>query len=97
MRRELTKKEAIGLLPEGESVHTFVTGGFLVGADWSRDDVIEKINEAEKVELSGPFARGMGHGMVIFPPNAKYQSDLLFVETDMKKLNALDPDGGEQE
>ena len=95
MRKELTKEEAIGLLPDGELVHTFINGGFgLVGADWTREDIIDKINTAGRTELTGPMARGTGHGLVIFPPNAKYQSDLLFVETDMEKLEKFDPEGG---
>lgn len=98
MRKELTKEEAIGLLPDGELVHVFINGGFgLVGADWNREDIIEKINTADRTELAGPMARGTGHGLVIFPPNAKCQSDLLFVETDMEKLEKFDPEGEKQE
>lgn len=95
MKKELTKEEAIGLLPDGELVHVFINGVFgLVGADWNREDIIDKINTADRTELTGPMARGTGHGLVIFPPNAKYQSDLLFVETEMEKLEEFDPEGG---
>lgn len=91
-RRILTVEEAISLLPDGESVHTFINGGFgLMGADWNREEIIDRIRGAERREITGPMARGMGHGLVLYPTNAKYQSDLLFVETDKARLDEFDP------
>lgn len=98
MRKELTKEEAIGLLPDGEFVHVFINGGFgLVGADWTREAILDEIDRAARTELTGPMARWMGHGIVLYPPNAKYQSDLLFLETDREKLKEFDPEGEKQE
>lgn len=42
MKKELTKEEEIGLLPDGELVHVFIDCGFgLIGADWDREEVSE--------------------------------------------------------
>lgn len=91
-KRFLSAEEAIILLPDGESVHTFINDCYgLVGADWNRQDIIDKIHGAERREITGPMARGMGHGLALYPPNAKYQSDLLFVETDKARLDEFDP------
>ena len=49
MKYELTYEEAVSLLPEGDSIHTFINGYYgLIGADWSRDDILGKLKEAEK-------------------------------------------------
>ena len=91
-KRILTAEEAISILPDGDSVHTFVNGGFgLMGADLDREDIIDKIRGSDRREVTGPMARGMNHGRVLYPPNTKYQSDLLFVETDKKRLDEIDP------
>lgn len=90
-KRYITPDEAISLLPDGEDVHTFVDNGWLIGADWSREDIIDKINSADVREITGPAARGMGHGLVVYNKSAKYQSDLLFIETDKTRLDAFDP------
>jgi hypothetical protein len=89
----LTVDEAISILPDGDSVHTFRDAAVLLGADWSREDIIDAIQKSERREITGPGARGSGHGLALYPPNAKYHSDILFVETDKKRLDELD--GGE--
>lgn len=44
MRKFITVDEAINLLPEGDYIHTFFNMPFgLLGADWSREDVIERL------------------------------------------------------
>ncbi len=64
-RKVLTTEEAIAMLPDGETVHTFrQAAGMLLGADWKREYVIQAIKD-NKVELSGEVATNMGHGMVI--------------------------------
>lgn len=91
-RRYITPDEAISLLPDGDEIHTFVDNGFsLIGADWSREEIIDKISSSDVRELTGPAARGMGHGLVVYNKSAKYQSDLLFIETDKARLDAFDP------
>ena len=90
-KRMLTAEEAISILPDSDEIHTQIQKGMMfIGADWSREDIIDKIHKSEIREITGPFARGMGHGLVLYNKNAKYQSDLLFVETDKERLDALD-------
>lgn len=91
-RRYLTLEEAISILPDGDVIHTQIQKGMmLIGADWSREDIIDKIQKSERIEITGPHARAMGYGLALCGKNAKYQSDILFVETDKKRLDALDP------
>lgn len=89
----ITADEAIELLPEGENIHTFRQSGLaLIGADWLREEIIDLIRKSDCLELTGGGARSMGHGLATYDHDAKMQSDILFVETDMEKLQALDPD-----
>ena len=89
----ISDDEAIALLPEGEYIHTFRESGLaLIGADWLREEIIELIRKSDCLELTGEGARSMYHGLAIYDHDAKMQSDILFVETDMEKLQALDPD-----
>lgn len=91
-RRYITYEEAAALLPEGEYVHTFINGGFgLMGADWGREEILDKLQHSDIIELTGTQARSMGHGMAAYNKTAKWQSDILFIETDKDKLNAFDP------
>ena len=90
MKTYLTKEQAISVLPEGESVHTFNPGFALVGADWSREDIIDKIQRSDVIELTGEMARSMGRGMCACNNDAKYWGDVLFIETDEEKLKALE-------
>ena len=94
MRKFITVDEAINLLPEGDYIHTFFNMPFgLLGADWSREDVIDKFKTSDKIELTGEQARGLGHGLAAYNNDTKKQSEILFVETDMKKLLSFDPEG----
>ena len=96
MRRFITADEAIALLPEGDEIHTFYQmGGALVGADWDRADILQKLVECDKIEIAGDQARAMGHGLAVYRSDSKWQSEVLFVETDEKKLNAFDPVEGQ--
>lgn len=90
MKKYLTKEEATSVLPQGDSIHTFYNQGFgLVGADWSREDIIDKIQKSDIIELTGPQARGLSHGICAYDKNA-YLSDVLFIETDESKLSVID-------
>lgn len=95
VRIYLTVEEAIDLLPDSESIHTFINCAFgLIGADWSHEDLVEKISVVDYREVTGKTARGMNHGLALWNDGCM-QSDILFVETDMKKLNALYPGGND--
>ena len=60
-------------------VHCFVDAHpVLLGTEWPIEDVRKALNDAEHIELGGELCRGMGHGIVVFSKNCKYQSDLHF-------------------
>ena len=91
IKRYLSVDEAVSILPDAEEIHTNIQKGMVfIGADWSREEIIDKIKKCQIRELTGPVARGMNHGLVLYNRDAKYQSDLLFVETDKAKLDAFD-------
>ena len=91
MRTYITIEQAISVLPDGDTVHTFYNPGFgLVGADWSKEDITDKLRSSDIIELTGPSARGMGHGICAYSKDAKYQSDILFIETDEARASALE-------
>ena len=61
-------EKALAMLPDGEEIHTFSNPvpAIMLGADWSRGDVIEFLSKhADKIELTGPMATGMGHGLAV--------------------------------
>jgi hypothetical protein len=75
----LSPADAIAMLPDGETVHTFRQGGpCLIGADWDRNDLIKALNKYE-VEVTGEQAQAMHHGMAFCD---KY--GWVFVETKQK-------------
>lgn len=94
MKYYLNYDEAVSLLPNGEDIHTFYNTSFgLVGADWSKEDILNKLKEADIViELTGEQAKSMKHGMCAYSKNAEYQSEILFIETDEEKLTAFEKD-----
>lgn len=92
-RTILTPAQAEAILPDGDLIHTFYNlAAMLVGADWLRDQVLDKLNETGvMIELTGEQARKTGHGMCVHP-NADhyYQSDILFIETDEEKVKRFE-------
>lgn len=89
-RRFITAEEAISLLPSGDTIHTFYNCGVLIGGDWDRTGVIEKINRSDVIEITGEKARALGHGLAVYNKDTRLLSDVLFVETDKDKLDAFD-------
>ena len=68
--------QAVAMLPDKQEIHTFrLSRVALIGADWDRSEIISAIKKYG-VELSGPNASGMGHGMVLTDSNG-----FLFIET----------------
>lgn len=91
MKIYITPEQAISVLPDGESIHTFYNPGFgFVGADWSRSDIIDKLHKSEIIELTGPAARKMNHGICAYDKTTKYQSEILFIETDEPRISELE-------
>ena len=76
--RELVSLEvAIGMLPNRAAVHTFRNAHIaIVGADWERESLIEAMRAAPFIEIAGPGAQALGHGLAITDKHG-----LLFIET----------------
>lgn len=90
-RTYITYEQAVSILPDGEYVHTFINNAIgLIGADWSRTEILEKLRTSDIIELTGEQAKSMGHGMCVYNKDAKWQSQLLFIETNEEKLEALE-------
>lgn len=85
-RKFLTYDEAVAMLPDGDDIHTFVSGGMLIGADWGRQSILDLLKTG-KPELSGGMAASMGHGIVAWrnvdEENDKL-SDPIFIQTVQK-------------
>jgi 2-keto-3-deoxy-galactonokinase len=78
----LTYEQAVALLPDGEAVHVFMNPGvnILVGADWSRAEVLELLR-GYRPELSGAQATALGHGLVVLRGG-----EPAFIATDAQAL-----------
>lgn len=91
MKAYITKEQAVSILPDGDSIHTFYNPGFgLAGADWGRADLLDKLEKSDILELTGPTARGMGHGLCAYDKTEKGRGNILFIETDEGKLAELE-------
>ena len=66
-RHFLIPDDAISALADGDEVHTFrgTVPGVLIGCDLSRATAAKMIREAKFVEVAGPGAMGMGHGIAV--------------------------------
>lgn len=65
-RVTLTFEEAEAMLADGDLVHTMRSAGNLViGADWPRADLLAAMREAPSIQLAGPAATQMGHGLAV--------------------------------
>lgn len=87
----LTEQQAIELLPDEEQIHTFLNSPMaLIGGDWDRDEVIDKIRESDYREVSGSGARALKHGLAVYNKGAT-ALDVVFIETIPERLDALYP------
>lgn len=76
----ISLEEAIKCLPDRGVVHTFRQAGTcLLGADHERKELIESMSKAKEIEVTGPAAQGMGHGLAICDNHG-----WLFIETANK-------------
>lgn len=65
MRTKLELEEAMKMIPNTDTIHVFRNpNGMLIGADWSREEVIDLIKQYG-AELSGEQATRMGHGLAV--------------------------------
>lgn len=81
----LTYEQAEALLPAGDEVHVFLNQApnIIVGADWSRDEVLGLLR-GYRSELSGAMATRMGHGIGLIRGNER-----VFIATDEQALARL--------
>lgn len=86
----LTVEQAESVLPDGDSIHTFFNPGFgLLGADWSRKDIRDRLRSVNRIEICGDNAKRMGHGICAYNDGCAHNS-VLFIETDMDRLEKLE-------
>lgn len=65
-KKTLPFDEAVKLLPPGETVHTFRQSGWMMlGADHQRDKLLEAMKAAPEIQVTGPSAQAMKHGLAI--------------------------------
>jgi hypothetical protein len=80
----LTYDQAVALLPDGETVHTFMQAGpVLLGADWSRAAILDLLTATDCLEVPGPEAQAMGHGLVAWRGGSP-----VFIETKREQVSA---------
>lgn len=83
----LTAEQAMSILPDRDSIHTFYnSASCLIGADWSRTDIVDKLRKSDVIELTGELARRSGHGICAYNKDTKFHDQILFIETDEEKL-----------
>lgn len=73
---ELPFNEAVALLGESKSIHTFTGGSFWAGADMDRETLIERMHKAAALEIS-PVCNVFEHYLAIIG----YGDKTLYVET----------------
>lgn len=67
--------EAVKLLPEGDTIHTFRnSGSMLLGADWGREALLAAMRDTE-IHITGKAAQAMKHGLAII-----HNGSWLFIE-----------------
>lgn len=88
----ITAKEAKQLLPDTNEIHTLRNfWGGVIGTEWSRNEIIELLEETEQIEIAGETARSMKHGIAVLNDIGDKASKILFVETDPEKLDKFYP------
>lgn len=70
--------QALALLPDGETIHTVLNpiASVLIGADWSRESVLELLRTSPQIEMTGEMAQKINHGIAAVRGN-----DYVFIET----------------
>lgn len=85
----ITPDEALALIPDGEYVHNFATGGFvMLGCDFSREGAREAFEAAKEIEIGGPQCQAMRHPIVVHEHGGRY----TFFEADMDRFYEKFPD-----
>lgn len=75
----LTVQEAIDLVKPGDEVHVFrCAPACLIGADWSRTEVLKLINDAQFRQIGGDACVALSHGLV-----ATLNGENYFIASDV--------------
>lgn len=84
-RTFLTVEQATALLPDGDTIHVFLNpnAAMLIGADWSRKEIIELLSDSEILEVGGEACLKMGHGLVALKNNRYH-----FIESSAGKIKS---------
>lgn len=62
----VTFEQAVAMLADGDEVHTFRNAGpMILGANWSRPELLKAMRASPAIELSGKVATSMRHGLAI--------------------------------
>lgn len=83
----ITAEQAISALSNDESIHTFRNPrGMLIGADWSREELVKALQEAgpESIEIGGESCMKMDHGLIL------HSGGPLFIESNTDRLRQLE-------
>jgi len=59
---------AVSMLPDSEHIHTFRSAtGMLVGADWERSELLDRMRRYENtLEIGGPECQRFEHGLAMW-------------------------------
>jgi len=60
----MSHREMLAMIRPGKYVHTYCGTAIPIGADWPRKKLLKHI-EKHGVQLSGPQATAMGHGLCL--------------------------------
>ena len=83
--RHLTVEEALYCVGDKEQIHTFINAPFgLIGADWSRENLIEKLENAQDIQIGGEACRNMGHGIVLSHKGRKNKAIYILLNATTK-------------
>lgn len=86
-RKTVTFEEAVKLLPAGERIHTFRQAGpMMLGADHTREGLLAALKAAPAIEITGPGAQAMKHGLAIHDDHG-----VLFIEAGNADESGLAP------
>ena len=71
---------------EEDTIHNFIPGcGMMLGADWDKEGVIRKVNEAERIAIltGDPFKSNMRHALSVIADNELFMFDIGDIENDL--------------
>lgn len=75
------------LQEDGERVHTIMVGGpMILGADWDVEQVRNAVESGGTLELGGPGAMSLGHGIML----VRKGMPLVGIEHDKEAVAALE-------